>query len=89
MVVENAFGRLKGRWQCLLKRIDLHVSNVPHVVAACVTLHNICETYGDHCLPEWIVGDQDAPPQSNPTTDALPNPTQLSVIRDAIRDYLR
>ena len=37
MVVENAFGCLKGRWRCLLKIIDC---------AACVVLHNMCEMYG-------------------------------------------
>ena len=54
MVVENAFGRLKGRWRCLLKRLDFNLENVPHVVAACVVLHNTCEMYGDMCLAEWI-----------------------------------
>ena len=40
MVVENAFGWLKGkgRWQCLLNRRDVHVSNVPYVVRSCVVL---------------------------------------------------
>ena len=62
IVVENSFERLKGRWRCLLKRIDLHVNNIPHVVAACATLHNICEISGDHCLTDWIVSDDAAMP---------------------------
>ena len=48
MVVENAFGRLKGRWRCLLKRMDFMLENVPNIVATCVILHNICEMFGDH-----------------------------------------
>ena len=34
MVVENAFGRLKGRWRYLLKRMDTHVCNAPNIVAS-------------------------------------------------------
>ena len=43
VVVEHTYGRLKGRWRCLLKQLDIDVSNVPDLVAACCTLHNICE----------------------------------------------
>ena len=53
MVVENAFGRLKGRWRCLLKRLDMQVDNAKTAVGACVVLHNICEMFGDHCLEDW------------------------------------
>ena len=86
MVVENAFGCLKGRWRCLLKRIDVHTSNVPHVVGACVVLHNMCEVYGDHCPPEWI---HNPTQQIQSSTPAATNTTVLAHrIRDAIKDYL-
>ena len=47
VVVEHAYGRLKGRWRCLLKRLDINVKDVPELVAACCTLHNMCEIHSD------------------------------------------
>ncbi|XP_075060997.1 uncharacterized protein LOC142149570 [Mixophyes fleayi] len=61
MVVENAFGRLKGRWRCLLKHIDIDTKLVPHVVAACCILHNICEIQKEQFLPEWNVQESEMP----------------------------
>ena len=54
VTVEHAYGRLKGRWRCLLKRLDIHVRDVLELVAACCTLHNICEVHGDTFNEDWL-----------------------------------
>ena len=48
VVVEHAYGRLKGRWRCLLKRNDTSVHDLPKLVAACCVLHNICEIHQEN-----------------------------------------
>ena len=53
-VLENAFGRLKGRWKCLLKRNDCHLEFVKLQVAACCTLQKICEVQREGYRDEWI-----------------------------------
>ena len=53
MVVEGAFGRLKGRWRCLLKRYDSDIAFVPQTVTACCTLHNICQIQNEFYNEDW------------------------------------
>ena len=54
--LENAFGCLKARWPCLLKRNDSSLEHVFVQIAACCTLHNICETLGEQFHDEWLLG---------------------------------
>ena len=99
ITVEHAFGRLKGRWRCLLKRMDYNLENEPHVVAACVVLHNICETLGDMCQEDWVVVQEDSctaesedPGNGSSRSTAAAGPgtgTPTSrAIREAFTDYI-
>ena len=85
MPVENAFGRLKGRWRCLLKRMDCNLSNVPNVVASCVVLHNTCEMFGDHCDNEWIYHEESSGMQA---ANHHYISTGANDIRNAIKDFV-
>ena len=38
----------------LLKRLDINVKDVPELVAACCTLHNVCEVHGDTIDEDWL-----------------------------------
>uniref|UniRef100_A0A1A8E0G7 DDE Tnp4 domain-containing protein n=1 Tax=Nothobranchius kadleci TaxID=1051664 RepID=A0A1A8E0G7_NOTKA len=51
--VEIAFGRLKSRWQVLMKRSDFHHTFTPHVIATCCALHNFCESEEENVVPAW------------------------------------
>ena len=90
IVVENAFGRLKGRWRCLLKRNDTFIEDMPTVISACCVLHNICEVHRDHFNREWL---QDiAAEPSQPTALSMPiaiaNVSSATAIREALCDYV-
>lgn len=82
MAVENAFGRLKGRWRCLMKRNDVDLKIIPQVVAACCILHNICEIQKDHFLPEWNVLESEV---SGTTMDAASHDGENDASADSIR----
>ena len=66
IVFENAFGRLKARWQRLMKRNDMYMHNVLVVAATACILHNICEIHHDQFNDAWLV-DNDGLTQP-PTT---------------------
>ncbi|KAK1418618.1 hypothetical protein QVD17_27763 [Tagetes erecta] len=46
-ISKDAFMRLKGRWGCLQKRMEVKLQELPMVLGACCVLHNICEIYNE------------------------------------------
>ena len=54
VVVENAFGRLKGRFRSIGKRLDLNVENSCVVISACCVLHNYCELRKEEFDDQWL-----------------------------------
>ena len=54
VVVECAFGRLKGRWHSLLKRNDVKIEFMTTFVTACCIVHNVCEVHQDNFEDQWL-----------------------------------
>ena len=52
VTVERAFGVLKARWRCLLKRLNNNFNFVPLIIIACCVLHNICQNHNDIYVDE-------------------------------------
>lgn len=67
-VVETAFGRLKGRWRCLLKRNDCKLELSKKMALTCCVLHNVCEEHGD----DFTEDHQYRPVHVQPPLQALP-----------------
>ena len=86
VVVEIAFGQLKARWRWLSKQNDMNVENVPAVVGACCTLHNICQIHGDIFNDEWLNEINDADP-SNPLDETSTTQGSGVSTRQALVQY--
>ncbi|XP_065067513.1 uncharacterized protein LOC135693062 [Rhopilema esculentum] len=66
MVIEGAFGQLKGRWRFLLRKSEGNVYEIKVATLACLVLHNICLDCGD-TLPSKL--DVSIDPQSSQRRD--------------------
>ena len=91
MVIECAFGRLKGRWRRLQKRMEVDIGVVPVIVTACCILHNFCELqserFYDHWQPDAVVQNRRFPQPASRANTAN-NPRDVRDMRDAIRMHL-
>lgn len=84
-IVEISFGRLKGRWRCLLKRNDCKLELSKKIVLACCVLHNICEEHGDYFNEE----PSDKHVNTQPPVQVLPDhgSPEGADIRAALMNY--
>ena len=88
--IERAFGRLKGRWRCLLKALECELDKVVlHATTACI-LHNMCEERKECYLEEWNrlgedeIGDLPGPdPLNDDDADSNSN-----IIRNILAHFL-
>ena len=83
MIVEVAFGRLKGRFRCLLKRIDTTLKYLPAKIASCIVLHNLCEMREEVFSEEWLI------PEGFDDNSSLASESRASDMeKDAVRNAL-
>ena len=71
------------------KQIDLHIDNVPHVIAACCVLHNLCEIHQDTFDSDWLqdLDQHDSVPQG--ATQTSSGCTQGEEVRKILMEYFR
>lgn len=92
-VVENAFGRLKGRFRVLMAGRISDDNLAPKLINLCCALHNIAQRCNDPFEDSLFV-EPEHPAREYDMSDGaarVGRPSQAmaaSVIRDAIRDYL-
>ena len=66
MVIEGAYGHLKGRWRILMRKSESHHQEVKMFTLACMVLHNVCLEMGD-TIPSKL--DLSIDPATNQTRD--------------------
>ncbi len=66
MVIEGAYGQLKGRWRFLLRKSEGNLHETKIATLACLVLHNICLDQGD-TLPSKL--DMTIDPATNQKRD--------------------
>ena len=47
MVIENTFGRLKGRFGCLRRPMDVNIKELPRLIMSIFILHDFCEVINE------------------------------------------
>ena len=57
MSSERAFGLLKARWRCLLKRLYNQIENISEVIISCFTLNNFFQLENEEFIDQDGIPD--------------------------------
>ncbi|GES93030.1 putative nuclease HARBI1 [Rhizophagus clarus] len=85
--VEQAFGLLKGRWRCLLNKLEVSFEIVSHIITTCCILHNICEERCDFLPPDERYHEVETETDVNRELNTTETP-EGNVIRNSICNFL-
>ncbi|GES87151.1 protein ANTAGONIST OF LIKE HETEROCHROMATIN PROTEIN 1-like [Rhizophagus clarus] len=85
--VEQAFGLLKGRWRCLLNKLEVSFEIVSHIITTCYILHNICEERCDFLSPDEQYHEVETETNVNRKLNTTETP-EGNVIRNSICNFL-
>lgn len=78
-VIECAFGRLKARFGCLRRAMDINIDDLPHVIYACFVLHNFCEVNNESVSEERVQSSINYDRQFQPDTALCGNRRGINV----------
>ena len=76
--------------RCLLKQNDTDLHYLPNVIAACATLHNMCEIHKEHFNEEWYTssGHTSADSGIPSLTESSATDATAETIRSALKNYV-
>lgn len=72
----------------MVKRIDMAPENIPILIIACYTIHNICKMHGDEFNDEWMSDERTSTTTNDESTHfqiALNNLAEVT--RNAFVNY--
>lgn len=72
-VIQCAFGRLKARFGCLRRAMDININDLPHVIYACFVQHNFCEINNESINEERVQASRNYDRQFQPDTQPCGN----------------